>query len=567
MQIPDESNTSGSKTSSKVNLHEGKIQLKLDMESEIIRDKNNIMHLYSKQITDENISDIKIFRKTEKDNIKKIVDSFREISKCQDFEDLGLSRNRKKWIKDLLFQISTDFKTTIELLINDFTDSMKTRMREKDKYVLSIFSTDYIMLCHSKGKENTITPDWKVVERMLDRDNVERFVIFIRYEESIRVYYYEHYPSESFTEWLKIPEKDAFYYLGGKNRFYVELAGVHCALELKDEEIEDFILSENPIFRVEQNQIYLDKPIKMLQINSIRVGKRHFASMSDFMQIYLARRYELKYYQDEYQKLVSSLDPLLISYIDDEDKIVKVASDKEKTYLKKRNDNFYIIFANEKNDRPIIQLREGFVSKIYTNFVNDRRIQIFHAGMRLSPTPVLIKSMHIFNKLEMNKLIQDLIIYYESITIKDALIDKALCYCIFKLLYVENIMKPISLFFKEFLRQLDNERIIPTRITQNENSIIEYKSRDFISGSDDDVIQRISDDLNKKMKKDNFKIYFFGVDEESLEVESVNIKRLNSDRVGNMERKVRSQTGLKDLSMIRVPLTSGSILLMIARKV
>jgi hypothetical protein len=342
---------------------------------------------------------------------------------------------------------------------------------------------------------------------------------------------------------------------------------MHCALELKDEEIEDFILSENPIFRVEQNQIYLDKPIKMLQINSIRVGKRHFASMSDFMQIYLARRYELKYYQDEYQKLVSSLDPLLISYIDDEDKIVKVASDKEKTYLKKRNDNFYIIFANEKNDRPIIQLREGFVSKIYTNFVNDRRIQIFHAGMRLSPTPVLIKSMHIFNKLEMNKLIQDLIIYYESITIKDALIDKALCYCIFKLLYAQNIMKPISLFFKEFLRQLDNERIIPTRITQNENSIIEYKSRDFISGSDDDVIQRISDDLNKKMKKDNFKIYFFGVDEESLEVESVNIKRLNSDRVGNMERKVRSQTGLKDLSMIRVPLTSGSILLMIARRV
>ena len=128
-------------------------------------------------------------------------------------------------------------------------------------------------------------------------------------------------------------------------------------------------------------------------------------------------------------------------------------------------------------------------------------------------------------------------------------------------------MKPISLFFKEFLRQLDNERIIPTRITQNENSIIEYKSRDFISGSDDDVIQRISDDLNKKMKKDNFKIYFIGVDEESLDVEAVNIKRLNSDRVGNMERKVRSQTGLKDLSMIRVPLTSGSILLMIARKV
>jgi hypothetical protein len=67
MQIPDESNNSGSKTLSKVNLHAGKIQLKLDMESEIIRDKNNIMHLYSKQITDENISDIKIFRKTEKD--------------------------------------------------------------------------------------------------------------------------------------------------------------------------------------------------------------------------------------------------------------------------------------------------------------------------------------------------------------------------------------------------------------------------------------------------------------------------------------------------------------------
>ncbi len=356
MQIPDESNTSAQEILSTANQRAGKFQLKLDMETEVIRDKNNIMHLYSKRITDENISDIKISKKTEKDNINKIVDSFREISKCQDFDELGLSRNRKKWIKDLLFQISTDFKTTIELLINDFTDSMKTRMREKDKYVLSIFSEEYIMLCHSKGKENTITPDWKVVERMLDRDNVERFVIFIRERNSIFVYYYEHYPSESFIEWLKIPEKDAFYYLGGKNRFYVEIAGMHCALELKDEEIEDFILSEKPTLRVEQNHIYLDKPIKMLNINSIRVGRKNFASMSDFMQIYLARRYELKYYQDEYKKIVNSLDPLLKTYIDDEDKIIKVSSDKEETHLKKRNDNFYIIFANEKNDKTITVL-------------------------------------------------------------------------------------------------------------------------------------------------------------------------------------------------------------------
>ncbi len=212
-------------------------------------------------------------------------------------------------------------------------------------------------------------------------------------------------------------------------------------------------------------------------------------------------------------------------------------------------------------------MREGFVSKIYTDFVNDRRIQIFHAGMDLSPDPILIKNIHIFNRLELNKLIQELIIYYESIGVKDVLIDKALCYCIFKLIYTKNSMKPISLFFKEFLKQMNHEKIVSTRITQNENDIIEYKSRDFISGSDDDIIKRISDDINKKMKKENFKIYFFGIDEASLEIETVNIKRFNSDRVGNIEKKVRSQTGLKDLSMVRVPLNSGSILLMIARKV
>jgi len=202
------------------------------------------MYVYSKQINETKIVGEEVTRNIDKDNILNVISSLKAIGKQRCFNNLELNDNCKEWVTDILYDVSQDLDVKLKYLLNDFTNSMMTRMREKNKYVISIVSDGSLLVCHSRGREDTITPGWKVVRRMLDKDNVDRFVFFIKEKDSIDVYYYEHYPSESFVTWLGIPERDAFYDLGGKNRIYADIDGMHCSLELSDDEIQDLFISQ-----------------------------------------------------------------------------------------------------------------------------------------------------------------------------------------------------------------------------------------------------------------------------------------------------------------------------------
>lgn len=525
------------------------------------------MYIYSKQINESTIKEDKISRKIDKDNISKMIESLKNIATSKGIDYLELNHNCRDWISKILIDQIGD-NNIIKCLLNDFTDSMMTRMREKEKYVISIVSNNYIILCHSKTKESTITSGWKVVQRMLDRDNAERFVLFINENNSINVYYYEHYPSDSFIEWLGIPEREAFYYLGGKNRFNIDIAGMHCSIELKDDEVEKLFLNKNDNLKIEKNQLYLDMPISILQIGSIRVGKRQFKTIPEFLQIFLAKRYELRYYQDEYKKLMNSLDPLITPYIDDENILSKIISGEDQIHLRKRNPNFIIIFATERGAREIIQFKENFIQKIYSSFINNYPLRIFHAGMKLYPRlsgPLTIKSMTIFNNINQNEMMQELVKFYNNTQLRDVLLERAISYSLFYLLYQENKAKPISILFKKLYAEIGNTIFINSKILENESNVIEFKSSDYLRGKDEDIIKRVSEDLSKKILNNAFKIYFFGIDEQTHEIESIKSRRFNSDRIGGIQNRLKIETGLS-LSITKVPLDKGTIIVMIAMK-
>lgn len=214
-----------------------------------------MMYVFSKQINENIITGGKITRDIDKENISNVMTSLREIGTLKNLDYLELKENCRAWVIEILSGYSEKNEAALKYVMNDFTDSMMTRMREEKKYVISIVSKHYLILCHSRGGES-ITPRWDVVKRMLDKDNVERFVIFMKEGEIVKVYYYEHYPSEFFTIWLGIPEKEAFYYLGGKNRIYSEIDGMKCAIELSDDDIEKLFLKEQSTFKIEKNQFF-----------------------------------------------------------------------------------------------------------------------------------------------------------------------------------------------------------------------------------------------------------------------------------------------------------------------
>ena len=503
-------------------------------------------YVYSKEVKGSRINKSEITRNIDKKKFLNVINSLLGIGKIKYLEELELKENCKEWITTTLSNFPEIDDKYMEFLIKDFTDSMYTRMREEEKYVVAIIMKDSLILCHSLFGEKTITPNLQVIERMLDKDNVIRYVYFKKEKDKIKAIFYEETKSVFFVEWLGLPEKEAFFYFGGKNRIFAEAYGSHLVFEFTDEDFEKKVLEEKAL-KIEGNQIIFPEPIQRLPISQVRVGKKPYKNVEDFIQDFLAKRYDLNYYQEEYKKLRSSLIPLTEKLIDNEHEV----RSESKIYLKKRNPNFIVLFC-DKN----IEIRRSFLDKIKTKILNRENIRLFHAGMELNPTPLAIKNIQIFNKVS-NNLTNFLIDYYNSLSIRD-IFDIILLYTIFELLSKTNSDKPISYFFRELKNSLIREIDFSSHFLNKEDEALELKSRDFVAGNDKEIIKRLKNDIEKKMKEHSFKVYIIGADEKTKKIEPMPSSRFDDSRLQNLEVKLQKELGHIKLNVIRIPSKDGT---------
>lgn len=524
---------------------------------------NSSMFVYTKQIKAKDIKSDVITRTIDKERFESVINSLREIGKERPIDQFELKENCVQWINDALSDFSMSNATkdaNLKFLLNDFSSSMMTRMREEDKYGLAIVSEKFLLLCHTTMGEKTITPVLDVVDRMLDRDNVERYVIFYKRDKFTYVIFYEHSPSDFFTRWLGISQKEAFTYLGGKNRIYSALDGIHYVIEMTDDEIENQLLKDNGVFNRDNNQLILKTPIEIIDIRQIRVGKKQYNNMPDFLQDYLARRYELDYYQEAYRKIAESLDPLMHTYVDDSDAVITVSNKVDEIKIKKRNTNFQILFAGTTKTSMEIQFRESFFAKIFSDYKNGGNIRIFHAGMKIFQQDVgsyKIGSMEIFNEIQSNAIIEELLKLSKDAEIRDAMLFNSLQYSIFQLLHQINADTPISLLFLKFSQVFEKSIKKPKTLIQNEGDVIEYKSRDFLVGKDNEIVNRVTDDILKKVREEPFKVYLFGVDEKTNSLEPITSRKFCSDRIGGLEKKIMKKCNCIKISLVKIPLNQG----------
>jgi hypothetical protein len=521
------------------------------------------IYVYSKQIKEKEIKS-NIRKKTaEKDNLVSVIGSLMEIGKSTPFEKLDFGDNCTDWINDVLDDFSnTDIhkESSLKFLLNDFSKNMMTRMRETDKFAIALVSKKFLLLCHATMGERTITPLWEVVDRMLDKDNVERFVIFKKTGSVITVTYYEHSPSGFFVNWLGLTSRDAFSYLGGRNRISSAIDGINYSFELTDDQIEEQILKDTGIFTRGNDQLILKTPITYIDIKQIRVGKKYYSHVSDFLQDYLARKNDLDYYHEEYQKISKSFSPLIHTFIDDIDALVSVSVSGEEFKIRKRNPNFNILFAGKTQLGGMIEFRESYLMKLFSDYINGVHINIFHAGMKMHKIDAgskIIGSMEIFNEIHCPEYLDRLIEFDNNIEIKDTILKTSLQYSIFQLLSQFNSDKPISLFFSKFALSLENTMKIPTTVVQKEVEVIELKSRDFLVGKEDAIVDRIADDINTKIKDEPFKIYLFGVDEKTNKIEPITSQKFSSGRIGGFEKKLLKKCNHVNLSIVKIPLNHG----------
>ncbi len=522
--------------------------------------------VFSKKIKENEISKDRITRKIDKRKLLGVIYKLIELGKEKDMENLELKDNCKEWVHSLLNEFPSIDENYLKYLINDFTDSMKTRMREEEKYAVAVLWKGGLFLCHSYFGEETITPQWQVIQRMIDRDNVMRYVFFKKTENSIRVIYYEKYRSESFVNWLGLSSREAFYYLGGNYRFYCDVGGVRLAFEFTEEELDAKIFSGKSGIKLEEGQLIFSRPIERLPISQIRVGRKRYEDVTDFLQDFLAQRYNLLYYVEKYEELASSFEPLTYKFFDERDRVAYIDEEgREVAKIFKRNPNFYILFVNER-----IEMRSSFLNEIFAKFINCENIRIFHAGMRLSVEPFRLNSMEIYNKLNSSPLLDELVNYYHKTNLQDKYLEKSIVYVIIELLKFENKEKPISHFLELFSKKILDSISPATIVTKKEDSVLEFKSRDYFTGKNEQIAERLAEDIKTKLENFGFKLYIIGVDESSGELDLIPSGRIQNDRLTLIEEMVKqklNENGLiTNLKLIPIKFDKGYVLSVVVRE-
>lgn len=412
---------------------------------------------YVKKITgtvDIKMEKGKITEKPEIRDFINLINAMIPKSKGINLSQLEMKTNCREWITGILFNTCDNKENTIKYLLTDFAEHMNTRMREEDKYALLISFEDNLVLCHSKFGQKTMTPSYKFVERMLDGDVVRRFILFRRSDEEIIVKHFEMIHSQFFIEWLGIPEQEAISYLHGTNRFYFEVESLPCQIELSDQEVEAKLIRGGINFNLDENSIQLKYPLKMIHIDRIQSHRTFYHDAKDFMRSFALKHYGLTASQNMFELLKKNIEQSLegvcklYRYIDAESYVEKYEIANTKGIDKKIKDSRVVLFNKPSKDieiifasrigKGLIEFQPSYFNKIYSFFINNNQLKIFHAGMKscLIDSPFKLKSMEIYNQIEGSDLIDAVVSHYGKGKLIDALVDKSILYSIFLLLFI-----------------------------------------------------------------------------------------------------------------------------------
>ena len=469
--------------------------------------------------------------------IGEVMRKLEELPRAQGLklDELELKINPRKWVNSLIRGYPDNVsREEMGYLLTDFTDEMRTRMREECKYAIGLLMPNKLILCHSFFGEETITPEWKIIQRMLDTDNVLRHVCFINEKGVITVRFWEREATSSFIEWLGLPRKQAFLF-GGRYRIRCEIEDITAEFQLTEEEMEKWLESHSEL---REGTIRFSIPVRLLSITEIMAGRKRYDSSADFMQDYEAERWGIARYQREYERVNDKLLPLLMKYYDEKTQVVRIEAEEEIPEVTKITPGFDILFVNDQ-----IQFRESYLKDIVKRFINGEPMKIVHAGVKFNSSPFVLGSMEIYNGIELDSLTQQIVSYYNDTNLQDRNLPRLIEYAIFQKLADLNSELPISHFFRRLSQEIIKWVALKGRWTKLEGDVLEYKSADIFAGSNKEIIGKLSEDLKVKLKESPCKIYFIGVEDDGT-IHPIPSSRLKSDRIASI------RNGLQDILSI-----------------
>ena len=466
--------------------------------------------------------------------------------------DLGLKTNPKKWASSLISGYpSAIAPDDAESLLFDFTESMQTRMRMETKYALALVLENKVFLAHSVYGQETVTPEWRIIPRMLDIDNVLRFASFFKEDGDLYVRYWERNATSSFIQWLGLPRKQA-YLFGGTFRILSSIEGATIEIQLTEDEIQTWI-DRHP--ELAEGKISFDAPVHGLAIQEIRAGSKTYDHAGDFIQDFEAQKRGLPKYQREYESISAKTAPMFVKYYDEKHQLVAIQDEQVSIEVEKTSPGIDIFFAN-----GIIEFRSSYVSDLVNRISNGEEVNIFHAGHDFSIQPIEIGRVRIYNRLKKSPTADALLEYISRIQIQDRQLANVLKLAALLTLGTANEGTPLGYAIAKIAAAVHQDLQLTGTLSKLEDGTLEYKSRDILAGRNDQVIQVLSEDLSTALKRSNMSILLVGVRDDGT-IDPVPQSRIGSDRLESIRMGLAAELKLAPPHMAAIAADGGSIVM------
>jgi len=196
--------------------------------------------------------------------------------------------------------------------------------------------------------------------------------------------------------------------------------------------------------------------------------------------------------------------------------------------------------------------------------LNNENFRIYHCGCKISPNPIKIKNMEIYNDLKAD-ISKILLNFFETSEIKDTF-NSILLGSILKLLSIENQDKVIHYFLDSLSKEIFNGLNLIKSFLSGEDELLELKSADVVAGDNSKIVDYFTSDLNSKMKESNIKIYVIGANEKTKQFEPISISKFNDDRIKTIVNSLKEKTQIKFIEVIKIPADGTKCLLLMVAK-
>jgi len=518
----------------------------------LVDEEFNPVHFYYKEIQADGLNSWTLESPDRVRNIHEVIDGLDRQTSTHPLDELDVDDNPQMFVDRLLEAYPNHDEAFCVSLINDFSDSMKTRARQPGKYAVLILYEDSLILCHTDSEEMTITKEAEVLERLLDTDNVDKYARFRESYDGIEVLQFERSVSKSFSEFLGLEPEEIAYEEAGEIKIFTEIDGSAARFEFGQEEFEQkFITGASHDLKTE----ILETPNDEYPVNHIKMGRRRYDTVDEFLQQFYALYFDLNTLQNQYGTIADSMTPHTTTVVDHEDKVT-TGGPNGSTKVKKGNDSeFNVIFADKH-----IELSASWRLQLSKKLRTGERVRLHHVGNDFVEDPVRVGPFEVYNPIDIDegRLNQLYSVTQEARTGEHL---SNIIYCVMFHTLSEWCQSPVCHFFDQMTKRFEDELSAEGMILRDEDSLMELKGRDWLADIEDDkdAAEKISEEIQSDSK-----LLLVGVEEDEQRIRPMSRNKWDSERNERIRDNVRELNGHHDsIQLSSLQMGGGDCLLFV----